>query len=75
MLIELHFWWQKVLYFVGSVGAHQTQSGGGIRVNYPNRKKFLLVSIFHYFANGKFAKLKFSLLLNFQKSLNNSLYY
>ena len=76
MLIELHFWWQKVLFFVGNVGAHQIQSGGGIRVNYPNRKKFLLVSIFHYFANDKFAKFKFSLLLlPFQKSLNNSLYY
>ena len=66
----------KSSVFDGSVGAHQTQSGGGIRVNYPTRKKFLLVSIFHYFANDKFAKFKFSLLLlPFQESLNNSLYY
>ena len=60
MLIELHFWWQKVLFFVGSVGAHQTQSGEGIRVNSPTRKKILLIVIFCHFANGKFAKFKFS---------------
>ena len=38
MLIELHFWWQKVLFFVGNVGAHETQSGGGITVYYPTGK-------------------------------------
>ena len=71
----ISFWWQKVLFFDGNVGAHQTQSGGGIRVNYPTGKKILLVGIFHYFTNGKFAIFKFSLLLPFQKSLNKSLYY